>query len=475
MHAENESARPEVERIRENFSRLLRDVNAGDPQELAQALVGDDGETSLAVLEAFPRMLEAAVRTVKALAEHLEGLPPERAVQAVDLALSRLDGGAIGEAVNSLSRLMIRLHEKDPGLLARRRLAIAAAALRAVDFGKLRKALIFRAEENLELLRGEAEALGDNPVALVNLFSVVPPVINQALKVLQKLFEVLNMPAEAMSYALFNMLEDLGWRGIAEVINGAAGVVVNLHRGNLILGEGSPYSATPFSRIGSELAAGLQGPLLAEAVAALAEEGETVVTTLVDQALRDEVMAVSLVEAAVSLANGLARTAASLFESLYLLPPETMRGIKEALARALDTEGTARAIHAFLEFGRRARQESPGLLSRIGREVASSLKAERTSLISYHNLAGRANRALQAFNRRAVAGRSAGSAASGFLERLDYVELDRAAGNAASFLSAMLAAHPELAGIALRTFSTIIFQSIKGYLTGRWSRLRGRR
>lgn len=475
MHAENESTRPEVERIRENFTRLLRDVNEGDPRELAQALVGDDGDTSLAVLEALPKVLEAAARAVKALAEHLESLPPESTAQAVDRALSRLDGGAIGEAVNSLSRLMIRLHEQDPGLLARRRLAITAGAVRAVDFGKLRKALVFRAEENLELLRGEVEALGDNPVALVNLFSVAPPVINQALKVLQKLFEVLNMPAEAMSYALFNILEDLDWKGIAEVINGAAGVAVNLHRGNLILGEGSPYSATSFSRIGSELVAGLQGPLLAEAVAALAEEGETMLAALVDQALKDEAMAVSLVEAAVSLANALSRTAASLFESLCSLPPETMRGMKEALALGLDTEGTARAVHAFLELGRRAGEESPGLLSRIGREVASSLRAERTSLISYHSLADRVNRALRAFNRRAAAGMPAGSAASGFLERLDHAELDRAAGNAASLLAGTLTAHPELAGIALRAFSTIIFQTIKGYLAGRWARLRGRR
>ncbi len=461
--------------MRENLARLVRDVNASDPRELAQSLILDGDEIPLGMVEALPRLLEVGANVVSALCGRLESLPPESAAEAADRALSRLDGKALGETINSLSRLMIRLHEQDPGLLARRRLEITAGALEAVDFGKLRKALIFWAEENLELLRGKVEALGNNPIAMVNIFSVVPHVINQALKVLQKLLDVLALPAEAMTYGLFNVLEDVDWRGVAEVINGAARVVVNLHRGSLILGEGSPYSATSFSRIGSELTAGLQGPLLAEAVAAVAEEGETFATSLVERALEDEAMASSLVEAVMSLGNACVRISASLFESLHSLPPDTMRGMGEAMEQGLDAEGLGRMLHSLRSLMNRMQEVNPGLISRMGRDVAASLKAERASLISYHNLADWANRGLRAFNLRAAKGALAGPAAEDFLERLDYTEFDRAAANAASFLSCKLAEHPEMAGTILKALSTIIYQLIKSYFASRWSRLRKRR
>lgn len=464
-----------VELLRENLARLVRDVNAADPRELAQSLFADDGETALGLVEALPRLLEVAADAVSALCGRLESIPPERAAEVVDSALSRVDGKALGEAVNSLSRLMIRLHEQDPGLLARRRLDIASGALRAVDFGKLRKALAYRAEERLQLMLGEVEALGNNPVAMVNIASVLPKVINQALKVLQKLLDMLVLPAEAMTYALFNILEDVDWKGVAGVINGAAGVVVNLHRGSLILGEGSPYSATSFSRIGSELVEDLDGPLLAEAVAALGQEGEALVSSLVERALQDKAMAVSLLEAALSLVNACVRASASLCESLRSLPPETMRGMAVAVERGLDTEGLGRMLLSLRDLANGMREVNPGLISRIAREVVDFLKAERTSLVSYRNLAERVNRGLRSFNSRVAKGAAPGAVAGDFLERLDYAELDRAAGNAASLLSDTLGEHPELAGIFLKAIATIIYHTIKGYLAGRLGRLRGRR
>ncbi len=158
-----------------------------------------------------------------------------------------------------MTRLIIRLHEENPQLFTDGRTSVASDAIKGVDFGKLRKAIIYRAGEDLGALRGELELLGENPVALVNLFSVVAPIVNDALAVLKTVFDVLALPAEAMTYALFKILEDVDWREFAAVVNGAAALLVTLHRGNLILGEGSPYSRGPADRISSELLGGLDG------------------------------------------------------------------------------------------------------------------------------------------------------------------------------------------------------------------------
>jgi hypothetical protein len=468
MDAQGGSAPLTAEQMRDAVSRLVKGVNASDPQELARELFREDGEFSSALIEAVPRLVSAAAQAVKSFVESMEGMPAEKGAELVARSYAQVDGGEIGEAVNALSRLIIRLHEENPELFAANRTGVVSDVMQAMDFGKLRKAITYRVGERLELTRREVELLGESPMALINIFSVVAPIVNDALQVLKTLFDILALPAEAMTYALLKIMEDIDWREFAAVVNGAAALVINLHRGSLILGDGSLYTRGPFLRISSDLVAGLDGQALAEAIAAVGEEGEAFSTAFVNQVLGNENLALPLTEAVVSLANSSFRTVASILEKANTLPQETMSKMVTAMVEDLEIAELARALNFLAATGRRLIAENPELLTRLSREALSALGLD----LGPEALAKGLNRALSSYN--SWAAKNPGLVAEGiggFLVGIDTRELDRAAQSSAGQVADALSRNPEVMRVALKAALSIVYGGARGYVKG----LRGRR
>ncbi len=483
MGAVGEGKTVGVQALRSGLVNILETIRERDPRELARELLDGDGRLSKALLESLPVLSQALLEAARAVLERMESLPPERAAGILARALPGADGSLLGELINSFSRLLIRLHEERPELLVEEQVDFFSRATQAVDFGKLRKVLSYRAEDRLEGLRREIEVLGDNPVALVNLFSVAAPAANQALQVLKTLFKVLDLPAEAMTYALFNILEEVDWKEAAEVINGAAAFLVNLHRGSYILGDGSLYSTAPFSRIASDLAEGIDGPLLAEALAALGEEGEALLTSLVEQALRDADLASSLLEAAASLATSSLRALAGLVESYSAIPMEVRSRMREAFARNLDVEELTRLSRSLASLLRGARlagesgrppaaEERPAI---AWREVVEPLRAETLGRLGPREVAKRVNDLLRAVNRRLREVPAGEGYAAALLDSLDRSELESLLRQSGTRLRETLAARPETARLMAKGLITIIYQGFRGYLSSLRAGRRGRR
>ncbi len=462
-----------VEDLRDTIRNFLENIGGKDPRELAHELLDGEGRLSDTLLENLPTLVQALLEAARLVLERMESLPPEKTARILARSFPGAEGDMAGELLNSLSRLLIRLHEERPELLVEEQVDFFSRATRAVDFGKLRKFLAYRASDRLEGLRREIEILGDNPVALVNIFSVVAPAANQALQVLKTLFKVLDLPAEALTYALFNILEEIDWKDAAEALNGAAALVVNLHRGSYILGDGSLYSAAPFSRIVSRLAEGIDKPLLAEALAALGEEGEALLTSLAEQALEDADLASSLLEAAASLANSVLRAVSNLLEKSASLPAEHRSRLRETFVIGLGAEELARlsrSLAALLRAGRLA--EKGGVTATGGRpalpwrEIAEPLRAEFRERLEAQALARRLNEVLRNLNLRLRQPPSAEGYVGTFLRSLDARVLEDLFRSAGLRLRDILAARPEVAAAVLKGTVAVIYQGFRGYLAG---------
>ncbi len=460
-----------TDELREGLLRFLEGVRSSDPRELARGVLDGDGDLPAVLLEALPRLTQTLFEAAKVILERMESMPPEETAEILAHSLPGADGSAAGELINSLSRLLIRLHEQKPSVMVEERLDFFSQAIKTVDFGKLRKALNFQAVDRLEAVRREIELLGDSPVALVNLFSVVAPAVNQALEVLKSLFKVLELPAEAMTYALLNIIEDIHWKDAAQVVNGVATLVVNLHRGSYILGESSLYTSTTFSHVASDFTQGIDAPLLAEALAALGEEGEALVSALAEQALQNEELLTSFLEATASLANAIIRSLSSFLEATASLPEDRIAGLKKALSESLEPQEIANLMRALLLLSRQTALlgERP---TPLRQELLGVLRDELYSRFTPQDQAQGLNRVLQALNRRmamAPSGEEAGLDA--FLSGVNRVELERFFKTSALRLGRILASQPDLAKVFARGVFTVFQQAIKGYLTG-W---RGRR
>jgi hypothetical protein len=343
--------------------------------------------------------------------------------------------------------------------------------MQVADFGKLRKAVTYRVDDRLELARREVELLGDNPMALINIFSVVAPMVNDALQVLKALFDILALPAEAVTYALFKILQDLDWRDVAAVINGAAAFIVNVHRGSMILGDGSLYTRGPFSRISSEVVAALDGQVLAEAIAAIGEEGEALSTALSSQVLEKEEVLIPLAEAGISVANSAFKAAASMLEKANTLPRETTDLMVAALAEDLEVRELGRALVSLAAFGRRMVAENPELIVGMSRQTLSALELDS----SPETLAGGLNLALASYNGWAASNPDTVAEGLGaFLGAIDTRELELAAKTTGDGVADALSHNPALMKSLVKAAASILGGSVKGYLRGLRARIKAR-
>lgn len=463
MDAQVRSVPLTAEQMADAVSRLVEGIGASDPEELARELFGDDGEFAAGLVASVPRLVSVAVEAVKAFAEAMQGMPAEKGAELIAAAHAKMSGSEFAEAVNAVSRLIIRIHEERPELLPETRIETMADFMLATDFGKLRKAVTYKASERLDLLRREVEVMGENPLALINIFSVVAPVVNDALPALKALFDILALPAEAVTYALFKIVQDIEWRNVAAIINSASAFIVNVHRGSMILGDGGLYTRGPFQRVSSELVSALDGQVLAEAIAAIGEEAEAFSTALAGKVLENEGLTLALSEAAVSVANSSFLAAADILERANAVPRETVNRMAATVAEDLEVRELGRALASLAAFGRKVVAENPGLVGAMSREALSALEFEA----SPEALAGGLNLALASYN--GWVGRNPDLVAegvSGFLAGIDTRELERAARATGGQVADALSRDPAVLKSLLKAALSIVGGGVKGYVKG---------
>jgi len=456
------------EQMSESITRFLQGVDSSDPKDLAKELFQEDGEFSELLVRSVPGILGAATQIVKSFAESLENMPAEKSTELLANSLSQLDGKEIGEAVNALSRLYIRLHEQDPEFYPEKKLGIASGVVEEVDFGKLRKAIIFRNQERMELLRNEVEMMGEEPMAIINMFSVVTPMINNLLEVLNAAFVTLEMPSEATAYAVFKILQDINWKQISNVVNGLAGLTVTLHRGNLILGDGSLESRMVFTRISEDFLSDLDPQAVAEAIQAVGEESEALVTSFANTALEDEELTLWMSGAMTAVANSYFTAVANILEKLNTLPPETVKKITDVIAEDFEARELGRVLNSLVVLGGRLRSENPELFGTILKNTLAA--ANLNEILSPEAIGAGVNQTLVSYNKLSRENpRLVTESLDGFLAGIDARELGEAAQSTASQVVEATSRHPEVVKALIKALISMAYKSLRGYISNLWS------
>ena len=451
------------EQMSESITRFLQSVDSGDPKELAEELFREDGEFSELLVRSVPGIVGAVTQMVKSFAESLENMPAEKSTELLARSLSRVDGKEIGEAVNALSRLYIRLHEQDPEFYPQKRLSIASGMVEEVDFGKLRKALIFRNQERMELLRSEVEMMGDEPMAIINLFSVVTPMVNNLIEVLTAAFETLEMPPEATAYAVFKILQDINWNQLSNVVNGLAGLIVTIHRGNLILGDGSLESRAVFSRISEDLLSGLDPQAVAEAVQAVGAEGEAFITSFAATALENVELTSWMSGAMASVISSYLTAVANVLERFNALPPERIKKLADGIAEDFEAGELGRALNNLVIMIGRISSESPELFGAILKNTMTA--ANLDEILSTEAISTGVNQILISYNRLSRENpRMVEENLDGLLAGIDARELSEAVQTTASQVAEATSRHPEVIKAVLKALVSMAFKTVRGYI-----------
>ncbi len=192
-----------IDNLKGTVVRLVEGMDEAAIRSMASELVAQDG-FSETLINGYPRAINLGIQIARAMVESLEQLPADRSADMLAQALKGVDGKEVGEAINSLSRLLIAVHQARPGLMAESRVSVISDAVGAVDFGKLRVALTAHYQSRMSMLEGKVDHVVGFPLGLANLLNVVPPLANDLLRILAKALEYMKFPDELLSERPFH-------------------------------------------------------------------------------------------------------------------------------------------------------------------------------------------------------------------------------------------------------------------------------
>lgn len=469
-----------VPELRDSLLGIIRALSESDPEVLSRELLPEDPDILLETVAAVPSAVNACSRLLTRYLRLLEGLPAEKVAETAKRSLGAIDGKAIGEAVNAVSRAMIHLYRAEGGGTAEARTAIARQAIDVMDFGKLRVALEHRIQDNLRHRLALVELMGDEPVALINMFNLVPDYINSVLSLLIQVLEQLTLPPEAMSFALFKILEEIDWQDVATTLNRGFDLVCSLDRGSRILADGANQFEQVAARVGSDIGVNLDWRRASEAAGVLAENAGVAASSIASGSLASPEAAVEMTRAAVSVANASARTLGSVALMMSELPGDTVVEMAVTLEETLDTAAVSEAVESALLFAGRLHGAGTGPLDRVISDICSNVDTPGAKVFAlmlaghlgtvFTGAPGGPEAAAEIVNSiAALYCRSGGAGLQGdgvgrFLDALDTEQIAGALGLASVRLSEAAARDPRKATSLLKSLVAPWWKFIKSYL-----------
>ncbi|MBU4193430.1 MAG: hypothetical protein KKF66_00340 [Actinobacteria bacterium] len=469
-----------------NIMRLVESIESADPAELSRELFGDDQESLQKVTRAFPSIVNTAVQVCKGFAEALERLPADAGARMMAGSLSEISGAGIGDAVNSLSRVLIQFYERDPDLFNRSKLETTSDAIKAIDYGKLRKSLTYKARVQMEYRREAVVLIGEEPIALINLISLIPEYVNDTLKLLNQVLDSIGFPPEAMTYAVFKILEEIDWEELSGAVNGVSRFINTLQKGDLLLGDGSSEFTGVISSVSEDFTQNVDFIEVSRAVSALSEYMEAAATSLATGALEKEGGALAISGALLSISNSAIRSMSAILERATALHPETLGAMAGGLKDNFSARELGAAFNSALVLFNRFTAGDPELagtiignaLSGVDSEqaglAASTLTAEFVRAVLGGTAAGKpelgvlgivVNNTLASYNQLSaedpqVIARSLDV----FLASLDEDQVNKAAKSAASQVADAALRNPGVTRAVVRALLSATFKFVKGYI-----------
>lgn len=494
-----EKAKDYGKEIKKEVKELLDLLEAAEKAPAGEVLYGGKAKLGREALLAFPRLLKVHLQLMVETSDYLTGVPEEEWVPFRDAYLSSLGDMPLGEAVNAYFRLSRKLWEDDAEVLAAAELKLAIDTLSEIDFGKVRKGMEVKLEGRYPVYEGILVKMFGDPIIIANLLTAMPAYANTLIRLLSKALASMDLPAEILASAVFNLLEALDVEEAGRLASGISAIVNDLHEGNLVLGLNEPRFREVAGRLLERFLSSTDWHANHEALVALSEDLEVLICVMADAAVaRPEMMADGLsavVRALGSLVRGLsyaARRTESMPASFY---EEWGRVIREEA----EVKELGNLLNSALVMHNLLMDANPGLLEDIIDRVWSGInpdelgKAARDGMRQAFGWAlkqdpaelfepGEAGRLLSdliaAYNRSpASAPGTVRDYLGGVLGQLDPLELGRAMESTASQVVEAVTANPALVRVMVFSSLSVVWKVLKGtvgaLLPGRGSRKAG--
>ena len=363
-------------RSREAIRNFMLDI---EPAAVESA-VRDDPELARAILVGRFNLLMSAAALSAALSDYVSGLPEEERLKLLSEVMSGLDGAKLAGSMNSVSVLLLKMRdEKAP---VDEPLALATRAfMENTDFGKAREAFEWWCELVTSTTGEAIELMMENPVLTANIVGMLPPLMNTLIRLFAKFVDSMDLPAEILASALFNIIDELDAEEIGRGLTAVARQVNSLHEGNKVLGGEEPRFRAVFSGFMSRMLDETDPEQVAAMLVAVAEDVETMAGVLSGIAARDDEMMVLFARTGGQLTEVIARALTGVFIEMGKVPPGTLKRMGAAMLDSMEPAEIGRALNAWVDLGLAFREANPDFDALFGEGVFSKLDFDRLELL----------------------------------------------------------------------------------------------
>ncbi len=476
----------------------LRDINPENAAELVRVFLWEDPGFSLGLMAALPEILNWLLEATAALGQEFEKFPTLMLKNFLLQLGGSMDVERLKQVPVAFAPMAERLIWEDPEVVTKTILALGAlggGALKitggtldrvgkTADFGKIRVAMT-------EHFDGRRAALGEkewdifNPVPLANLLGIAAPGVSYLLKILARALVGLNLPAEVLANAVFQVLEDLDPKELGGFLDSFSAFISTLHAGNLVLGRDEPRFKEVLARVSDNLLANMDGHQFKQSMIDLGEDGAVIGKVISDRVFAIPENTANFAHAISVLLNHGIRMAATGTGKFSELPAETLAGMAENLESEFEARELGRLVNSLVVLANKMFAEKPGLVSDLLKKILSAVEPEEFAKIAKtvvlqgkdavladtalsaklkpEAIGNTVNAGLAAFNRYSAlkptvlaTGLSAGTGA------IDTVELNKAVGSVVNQVVDAAVANPRVLAAVIKPVIGGAFRFVKG-------------
>jgi len=476
----------------------LRDINPENAAELVRVFLWEDPGFSLGLMAASPEILNWLLEAIAALGQELEKFPTLMLKNFLEQLGAGLDMEQLKKLPAAYAPMVDRLIWEDPevvnktimflGAITDGVLKLSGSTLdkvgKTADFGKIRVALTAHFDARRAAL-GEKEWDIFNPVPLANLLGIAAPGVNYLLTILARALAGLNLPAEVLANALFQVLEDLDPKELGGFLDSLSTFINTLHAGNLVLGRDEPRFKEVLERVSENLLANMDGQQFKQSMISLGEDGAVIGQVLSGYFFATPESAAQFAHAISVLVNHGLRMAATGAGKFSELPGETLAGMAENLASEFEARELGKFVNSLVVLANRMSDQKPELIRELLGKILSAVEPEELAKIAKtaalqgkdavladaalsaklrpEAIGNTINAGLAAFNRYSamkpavlVTGLSAGMGA------IDTGELNKAVGSVVNQVVDAAVANPRVLAAVIKPVIGGAFRFVKG-------------
>ena len=299
-------------------------------------------------------------------------------------AYGGVDPVAAGAFVTSVFRWLGNAAGKDEKEIqasAEQKSAFYLAALKSTNFGLIRTGIEKNAKANYEVADSVISYMVSDPIIFANLFSLLPPLVNNALKGTSAAINNLDFPPEILASAIFNFLDEMDGEAICSIVNGLSGFINGLHEGSLILGRDEPRFRPVLQRFMEKSFAAVNEEEAASAMLALFEDSEVILTVAADFLMQKPALATEFFPAWLTGVNAQLRGLVYFSQKLNQLAPETYEQFARELEEIPSYGDAAALINSLVQLTNTVLAKNPVLLEKVFTDLYNSLEKEEINIL----------------------------------------------------------------------------------------------